>query len=991
MGQRAFETKLNVLLGRLLSQELGLRATSEHISRGSRPDVIVYFNGLKIVLEGSYSKADAEKDVKERIEKGLGDIGLALHYKEVFPSNLIDSELEERLRRSTFGVRLIIPEEVSGTLAEYLTHRKISPKWVTDWVDAKITDLTSIISEATQFLISEEDVERDVKEIEQKIDDFVSRLKSVDGNRQIAKKLYEIFYKLYGLSVGNYEEISELIYAQAALAILLSTTFYQSVRSEIGLEDVDVLCRRHGYRLGLKTGFSDILKIDYRPIYELAIQVVETLPDTASPALKDIVELAVRISSRRTLLRKDFSGKIYHRIVGDWAVRKNFATYFTTVPAAYLLAYLAVFTRTGVFGEFRKDFKVGDLACGSGTLLTAAYSALKDLYIYSKFGEEDIDLESFHKRMLEEGVWGIDALRYAVQIASTNLALQSPTTQVSRMNMFVVPLGVEKGEVVLGSLEFLKGRALPPVTAYFAENQSPKFLGSAEVASITGGEVPKELPKFDLIIMNPPFTRATGRGKKKRGGLFGFIENDSVRKNVLNEYKNARNAVRNELKPIVQKYFSIATLKRAGVEKEIFNIGQAGEGLLFLFLASKRVKEGGKIAFVLPKTLLTGVSWLSARCLLVDKFHLEHIVVSYDPKGGYNFSESTGLSEVLIVARKRRENEDAKEDEETRITVLLRKPTTSLEARALAFRILKAGDEEYLEVNGSRAYTYKVSRRRLVERLFNWGSLLAFPDPRLTKVSDEILRGSLFGAKIPLARLGDIATIGIDRHQFHDAFEAVSGCPPGSFPAVYGGEEEVRQRMFIEPNARILAKTVKTKKGEERRPGEELFKKFSSNLLIPDRIRVDTAHVTAIYCSEPVLANIFNAVRLKLNDNAENRLKALCVWLNTTWGILSILANRSETGGVWIRLAMTHWRLQPVLDVTGLDEEKVAALAAVFDKYSRRDLRRLPEQFNPANIDPVRRSIDEEFLKALGVDFEDEKLIELYGLIHRSLVAWIGE
>jgi hypothetical protein len=196
--------------------------------------------------------------------------------------------------------------------------------------------------------------------------------------------------------------------------------------------------------------------------------------------------------------------------------------------------------------------------------------------------------------------------------------------------------------------------------------------------------------------------------------------------------------------------------------------------------------------------------------------------------------------------------------------------------------------------------------------------------------------------------------------------------------------------MLIEPNARIIVKETKTKKGEVRRPGERLFKEFSSILLVPDRIWVDTAHVIAMCSTEPVLSNIFYALRLE-NGNEAHRLKALCLWLNTTWGILSILANRSETRGRWIRLKMTHWRLQPVLNVMGLDEGKIKRLAAIFDKYCRSDLPRLPEQFNPNNIDPVRKGIDREFLETLDVKFTDEDLNSLYRLVYQNLRAWTGE
>jgi hypothetical protein len=294
------------------------------------------------------------------------------------------------------------------------------------------------------------------------------------------------------------------------------------------------------------------------------------------------------------------------------------------------------------------------------------------------------------------------------------------------MNMFAVPLGVKKNRVTLGSLEFFKGRGLPSVTMYLS--QAPvQFLREAKAASITGGEVPEKLPEFDIIIMNPPFTRATGRGGKKGGGLFGFILNKSVRDRVLGEYKLLRMKVRRGLLDLTvadAKFGYIPDFKElynqykeiTGI-KEYLDIGPAGEGLLFIYLAYKLVKDVGRIAFVLPKSLLSGISWFLARNLLLRKFHLEHIVVSYDAQNGYNFSESTSLSEVLIVARRR---EPSEEEETTTITLLLSKPETPLEARALAFKILRTTeDNKYLEINGVSAYVSKFSRTVLVENIDN--------------------------------------------------------------------------------------------------------------------------------------------------------------------------------------------------------------------------------------------------------------------------------
>ncbi|MBS7614563.1 hypothetical protein KEJ18_02360 [Candidatus Bathyarchaeota archaeon] len=74
--------------------------------------------------------------------------------------------------------------------------------------------------------------------------------------------------------------------------------------------------------------------------------------------------------------------------------------------------------------------------------------------------------------------------------------------------------------------------------------------------------------------------------------------------------------------------------------------------MLFLHLAHEYVKEGDRIAFVLPKNILSGVSWFLARSLLASIYHLEYVVVSMDPTSGYNFSESTSLSEALLVAKR---------------------------------------------------------------------------------------------------------------------------------------------------------------------------------------------------------------------------------------------------------------------------------------------------------------------------------------------------
>jgi|GEM_PF-1698260 hypothetical protein len=80
---KAFEEKLNVLIGLILSEELGVDSFSEDIRRGGRTDVVVFYNGTKIAIEGSYERADAERDAKRRIEDESAEIAplIEVNYK----------------------------------------------------------------------------------------------------------------------------------------------------------------------------------------------------------------------------------------------------------------------------------------------------------------------------------------------------------------------------------------------------------------------------------------------------------------------------------------------------------------------------------------------------------------------------------------------------------------------------------------------------------------------------------------------------------------------------------------------------------------------------------------------------------------------------------------------------------------------------------------------------------------------------------------------
>jgi len=1008
------EEVVNVKLAEILSRDFGVDARAERVRGRRRPDIRCYYRGFIVGIEASYDKVDAERDAEERIRQGLADVALALWIKQRF-RDVPEPELDRAIRASRFGVKVFVPVEVRGTLLQYIERdikKRAEP--ATGWFeDVDLPTVKAIVESSIDFLVREEEVRKLMEDAKSRFKNFIDALKGLDRNGAIREMLYGILYKLYGLSVAEARD-PDVAFGHAALSIMLSTVFYEHVRNaHPELRPVLEYVERLGPIEGLREALRDLLRIDYRVAVELAMEILGVLPPNVSYRVRELVDLAVRIASNRALLRRDFAGRLYHEVTGDIALRKGFATFYTEVPAAYLLASLAVRSLLDLdvrspktlsreeanrLVERVRSAKVGDLACGSGTLLTASYSALMRTATLLKFYHnlEEVDLDSVGKALVEEGVYGIDALRYASQVTAVNLALVGPST-VTKENVYTIYLGYipEMKRAWLGSLELLN--SVGKVGGLLAYMEGG-LRGAAEKVSLEGSEGRFSIPEsFDLVIMNPPFTRATGRTEGFGGerGLFGFIVDKDARKSLLKAYGGARDSVREDLRRIAKASAdSLPSVIRHLVLDEpeeldqYLAIGQAGEGLLFLYLAYRYVKNGGVIAFVLPRSLLAGASWFLARALLASKFHLKYVVVSSDPEGGYNFSEGTSLSETLIVAKRVDTHSDS---EETVFVNLLRKPSTALEAVALAEEVGKvalSGDVALIEVGQGKALVYKVRRRQLLNYIDNWNRLVAVPDIELLNSALHLLEsGELpyVGVRVPLTWFNDVvAAMGIDPTEYHEHFSLVKVVTP--YPVVHGGEETVRLRILVEPNVYAHPKTSKA---------GSIFERYSGRVLVPDRIWWDTAHVVSMYSRVPVLSNIFYAVRLKVPDNLrECAEKALTLWLNTTWGLLTVLVSRQETRGRWTRLKKAHWRLLKVLDVTSLDSNTLRKLSEVFDRYAERTPRRIPEQFNPSNPDPVRLGIDRDFVKALNPSVDEEALkrglVELYKRIDIAFKLWVG-
>jgi hypothetical protein len=456
-------------------------------------------------------------------------------------------------------------------------------------------------------------------------------------------------------------------------------------------------------------------------------------------------------------------------------------------------------------------------------------------------------------------------------------------------------------------------------------------------------EAPKprahRLPKIDLCVMNPPFTRSVGGNL-----LFGNLPDKE------------RADLQRKLQDIV---------KRRGLSASI----TAGLGSVFFALGDQYLKEGGRLAFIVPRALLSGVAWGKTRELIGRGYHLEWIVVSHEPNH-WNFSENTNLSEVLVVARKR---ETAAEQERVGCANLWRQPRNAVESltivRALVENVAPDVRAEHgvLHLNlgvDTMGEAVSVPWAWLRERL--WGLPCAFAQAEAVRVLFHLLERRLYlpargrverPAKLPLCPLRQLGELGHDRAGVHGGFSVARSVT--DYPALWGHDAQAMTTLEQAPNE-FLAPLARATRGRVLRSATHLWQK-AGRTLIAERLWLKTMRLAAVRTTEDVLANVWWPFLPKVaSPEAE---KSVVLWLNSSLGLVILLGHREETRGAWVGFKKGVLEDMPVLDVRKLGEKALHRLAAAFDRLSRKPLLPFPDMA----CDPTRAGIDEAIAEALGL------------------------
>lgn len=912
------EEVYNVKLAELLAERGATNCEAERRHGDDMPDVIFEWFGLGAVLEAKYVEAGADSkvtaQVADRLTAGFGTLGVGVLYPaELKTMKGIAAEL---LGRALLRVQLSAVGRQPGPWHEV----------------SGVDGLVEVLEHARAALIDDDELAKSVHSLGEAVTNLARSFASQPGHLEPLSRLVTAIEATSSVPVTD-EEAADATRV-GALAVLTALMLQL------------VLCDRDAHvpkvrrtipeeqRKTLVEDWRHVIDYDYRAVFTIAYQILDLFGDSdprLGASLVDAVDRAQGIVARGVFGRHDLVGRIYHTLLTQ---QKFLATYYTSVPAATLLAALAVNPRKWEGVDWGADpgqfaFRIADPSCGTGTLLAAALGSIRRHYATERrrIGQP-VEAHALGQRLIEDNTFGFDILAYAVQVCASTLLLSFPGTAVTRSNLVQLRFGGSNGD--LGSLDLLRGSGTQGVLF--------GAVGDAiGIDGILGQNVMVQCPEVDLVIMNPPFTRTQGGSR-----LLGSLTPD--------EWPRARQH-----------------LDELASQPEVLGRVVAGLGALFVPLADRMLRPGGRIALVLPKTMLTGAQWDQTRQLLSSKYHVETVICSHEA-GHWNFSDSTDLAEVLVIARKL-EDYASRDALETTWVQLSKNPDNPIDALGVASALIQMGRPSVtgqpislgpmgLFDSFGQAFTRPTFRGDQPWRhaVFASGELDLMADA-LRAGSRLPLPRSLDPVTVPVVELRKIADVGPDRARLHDAF--IDAGTVTSYPCLWGHDSDSLTTLKAAPN-RWLAPSSHRNAEHAQRYAAELWQ-GAGPLLIPERLWLITSRVCGVLLDDPALANTMWPIKLHSGTRDDYRL--LTLWMNSTLGLLGWVSSAEETRGPWLSIKKNKLLLMPVLDIAALSATSRQALLTCWDAVSGKSLLAIGK----CGDDPVRAIIDGAFASALGV------------------------
>ena len=640
-----------------------------------------------------------------------------------------------------------------------------------------------------------------------------------------------------------------------------------------------------------------ILAVNYWPIFHTSRLIIRSLPtELAAELLTLLWDTAEKLIAGGVTTSHDLTGAVFQRLIAD---RKFLATYYTRPAAAALLAALALPQRQPLEGRDWADassiasLRVGDFACGTGTLLSTAYQRLGLLHEI-----RGGDPAALHPAMMARGLVGLDVLTVAVHLTAAMLAGTHPATPFDGECLLTMPYGRHDWGICLGSLDLLPKQDQMTLEILEAAAHTAGGRGAEEITDLMSRV---DHGQFDLVIMNPPFTR------------HGAREGD--RTSVHNPAFAAFGADEDEQDELSRHLRGLG----AGGPAH----GHAGLASYFVDLANRKAAPGGTLALVLPLTALSGQSWEKVRALWRDDY--SHRLVVTIAQGGTHtrsFSADTGMAECLFVGTKR---PPCEEDVRATFVVLSDQPKDSIIGEQLATAISKILERE--DVRTLEGGPYGGSRIVIGDTMY--GEVVDCPLPKrgawqiagmqdisLAQTAHQLANGRLWiegmgaseSVEIPIASMMRV----VDRIGPHDLditgsaikgdglpqgpFEKIEGCPAGAaYPCLWNHHAARERCLLVEPDSHCRIRQIGGKvpaRLEERAASRWMT---ASRVHYNRDLRFNSQSTIVAFTDTPSLGG--RAWPTVLFEDADDEY-LFALWCNSTLGLVCHwwMSNKTQDG-----------------------------------------------------------------------------------------------
>ena len=317
----------------------------------------------------------------------------------------------------------------------------------------------------TKSGLSRNRVERDLNILETSVSEAAYHLRSDDLN--------EILDRHFGLD--RLKKTADKKSADgctiASLLMMNAAMLHQRISNGRWLSQISPLSEvKNDVRVvqRISREWERIMRHDFRPVLEPALETIYAIEESGKTAgveraLRHLAAEAERIAETYADMGADHAGPLFNRVMGN---QTSDGAFFTRPAAASIAARLtldACGDADWTDPEVWRKHKTIDLACGSGTLLTAMLADMKRRA--KEQGARETHIANLQKLAVEETIKGLDINPVSLQLAAAQLTAGNSNIRYRQMGLHRMPYGPQDEDserVSAGTLELLSQKAILP-------------------------------------------------------------------------------------------------------------------------------------------------------------------------------------------------------------------------------------------------------------------------------------------------------------------------------------------------------------------------------------------------------------------------------------------------------------------------------------------------------------------------------------------------